>query len=374
MKFSAKVVVPIVLVLFIITGSLYYFYYYRNQMNFLIPGIPYYGFYNQFFDANSSELSTVASILGYWDKKVNPSDLFEEFAEIDSSASGRYSQIQSLVLYPSQITVFFQKKGYETRFYSPAVDSEIDKISEIKKFVNPQKKTPVIIYQRRSADAERISNGFRIIIGVFDKEKKIIVHDYDFGNNYEISYEDFEKMFDLTNNWAILAVWPGEELTAEIKGPDYSRTYPKRLEAMDNVGEILIKSNDIVWFNNNQKYEQALNLFKEIIADPKFEYLPPAHRVSFFTSFANLYLRADRADEAIKILNEKALPLNHDLSQSYGDWNKPLNIDKFSTPYYVLGTAYQKKGDKESARQNFEEALKIKPDNKEVQDALKQLE
>ncbi len=351
-KISTKVIILIILALFVVAGG---FYYYRAQVNYLIPGVPYYGFYNHFFDADSTRVTSVADILDYWGDKVDLPALLSAFAATSTTL---------------QLQKFFQEKGYETYRYASAQPG--NEINEIKKFVNPKKKIPVIVYQRRSVDPARIINGFRVVIGVFDSEKKIIVHDHDFGNNYEISYKDFEVMFG-PNARAILAVWPSDDLAKKIKGPDYSKEYPKRLRAMDNLGELLVKGADAVALADVSKNEQALQLYQEFVADPKFSYFPPAHQVDFYTFLAQIYLQLGKTDEAIKVINEKALPINHDLTQSYEDWEKPAGRDRFVWPYYVLGGIYQKKGDKELARKNFEEALKINPDYKPAQEALQQL-
>lgn len=375
LKISTKNVFLIVLILFAVAGGFFYYFYYDNraQVNYLIPGVPYYGFYNYFFDADSAAFTSTADILGYWGDGVNPPDLLDKFIKGDSNTGDRAKralQIQEINLNSLQIRSFFQERGYETyRYVSAQAGNEIN---EIKKFVNSDKKIPVIVYQKRSIDPTRTTYGFRVVIGVFDSEKKVIVHDHDLGNNYEISYQDFEKMFD-SNSRVVLAVWPSEKLLATLKSPDYTNPYPKRLNAMNNAGELLIKAGNALWLNRNQKYEEALKLYKEFITDPKIEYFPPAYRVAFYVFLAQLYVQVDKIDEAIKVLNEKALPINHDLTQSYDDWEKPLDKDKFAKPYYILGDIYQKKGNKKLARENFEEVLKIYPDDKTTQEALSKL-
>ncbi len=374
LKISTKNIFLIVLVLFVIAGGFFYYFYYNDnggqQVNYLIPGVPYYGFYNHFFDADSAAFTSTADILGYWGDGVNPPDLLDKFIKGDSNTSDRAkraSQIQDINLNSSQIRSFFQERGYETYRYATAQAG--NEINEIKKFVNPKKKIPVIIYQKRSIDSARAAYGFRVVIGVFDKDKKVIVHDHDLGNNYEISYQDFEKMFQ-PNARVILAVWPSEKLAAKLERPDYTKPYPNRLKAMNNVGELLIKAGDALWLNRSQKYEEAIELYREFITDPKIEYFPPAYRVAFYVFLAQLYVQVDKTDEAIKVLNEKALPINHDLTQSYDDWEKPTDKDRFAKPYYVLGDIYQKKGNKSLAKENFEEVLKIYPNDKIALEAL----
>jgi len=333
-------------------------FYNKQLVNYLIPGVPYYGFYNNYFDANSALTTSAADILGYWGDKVDLPVLFKTLTRDDKD--------NRLYLSISQLQEFFQKKGYETYSWSSEPGGEIEKI---KKFVNSDKKTPVIIFQNQSSDPASLTREFRVVIGVFDDKKKIIVHDHDFGNNYEISYKDFESMFK-PDARMILAVWPKADLASRLGGPDYGKEYPKRLQAMDNLGELLVKGANAVKFFNKGEYEQSLKLYQEFIADSKFIHFPPAHRVRFYSFLAQIFLKLNKTDEALKIMNENALPLNHDLSKSFEEWGKPTIRDKFWWPYYVLGLIYEKKGDKVLARKNFEEVLKINPNNKLAQDAL----
>jgi len=334
-----------------------------QQVNYLIPGVPYYGFYNHYFDANSLAATSMADNLGYWGDGVNLPDLLNTFIKKDEKGNRTYPTIL-------EIKNFFQEKGYET--YSWTANEPGGEINEIKKFVNPDKKIPVIVFQKQSTDPTSSTREFRVVIGVFDNQQKVIVHDHDFGNNYEISYQDFESMFK-PDARTILAVWPKAELASKLRGPDYSKQYPKRLQAMDDLGELLVRGAEAVRLFNKGEYEQSLQLYQEFITDLKFSHFPPAHQVSFYTFLAQIYSRMDKMDEAIKVINEKALPINHNLSQSYGEWGSPVNADRFWGPYNVLGMIYQKKGDKELAKNNFEEVLKINPGYGPAQKALEQL-
>jgi len=370
-KTPAKIFL-VVLGIAIIAVGFYYYFYPQPQVNYLIPGVPYYGFFNHFFAADSWTVTSAADVLGYWgDERFSLADLVKQFP-LESISS------------TLDLSAFFKTNGYETyRWASSEAGSEIN---EIKKFVNPEKKIPVIVYQKRSVNPARIANGSRVVIGIFDSEKKIIAHDHDFGNNYEISYKDFEAMFE-PNARAILAVWPSETLIKEIKGPDSSRAYPARWPEMAVIGQLLLmKGADSIFFYYQGDKEKAMQLQQELVADESFSLFPPAHQVFIYGSVATLRLEAAKNDLAaldavIQFINDKILPLNNNLSQPHKNWTEQIeffknhnyNEDKFVWPYYLLGSAYLQKGDKELARKNFEEALKINPDYKLAQEALKQL-
>lgn len=367
----------------------YYFYYYPvqpkisptvSQVNFLIPGVPYYGFYNHFFDGDVDTATAIADVLGYWgDSRFKLPELANKFPQSVSEKQAKWTieQIQS----------FFQDNGYET--ISMMSDKPGQEVEQIKKYVNPEKKIPVIISQESSpyfatSSSLIASNSLftdRVVIGVFDNEKKVIVHDHRFGNNYEISYKDFELMFPRPGQYsAMLVVWPSADLKPKLTGPDYNAPYPPRIEAMDNVGEIMVKGAIAMRMGLDKKYVEALELYKEFINDPKLNYFPPFHRVLFYSTLARLYLLAQKPDEAIAVIVNKALPLNHDLDQAYNGWTEQVNFfkngyleNRIVSPYYYLGKAYLLKGDKKLAKDNFEEALKINPKFIPAQDALNQL-
>ncbi len=363
----------ILVVLFIVAGLLIFGFFYYPQIkkiNYLISGVPYYGFYNHFFDSgNSTVVTSMADILGYWgDTRFSISDLLNKFPPSEGPHT------------TSQIQKFFEDNGYGSYRWSLG-GSEERMINRIKEFVNPEKKIPVMVIQKRSSDPAKVSVGLRVAIGIFDNEEKIIFHDYDFGNNYGISYKDFESRFRPTAQ-AILAVWPSDDLKAKLTGPNYNSQYPQRLEAMDNLGELLIKRSDAAVFGQEGKYEQALQLYKEFLNDPKISYLPAAHQVEFYSRLANLFLLLDKPDEAIGVITEQALLLNNNLNLAVNGWTEQVELfkgnnhteNKFAHPYYILGRAYLMKGDKALAEKNFKEVLKIYPEYIGPSQALEKLE
>jgi len=242
-------------VLIIMLGSVGIFgwRYYKLQVDYLIPGVPYYGFYNHDFDAKSSIVAIPASILGYWgDERFNLVDLNKRL-----SKGGNDDYLFS------NIRKFFEENGYQSYYWTSATSTDREIITKLKEFINPEKKIPVIILQRKSLDPSVI-NGYRLVIGIFDKNKKIIAHDYNFGNNYEISYENFVSMFNPSGQ-AILAVWPSENLLPKLKGPDYTKPYPERLPAMDSMGEMLTRVSNAVFFYNSKDYGKALPIYQEFV-------------------------------------------------------------------------------------------------------------
>jgi tetratricopeptide (TPR) repeat protein len=361
-KASTKILFAVLIgALIVAAGFYYYFYYYQPRVNYLIPSVPYNGVYNLFFErADSTALSSVMDILGYWgDERFSLPELkkiFMEFATTSSAAPG------VLPPYETQSTFtmkkFFEDNGYET--YRWASSEAGDELKEIKKFVNSQKRIPVIIYQNRHyLDSSEPVSGFRVVIGVFDKDKKVIVHDHDFGNNYEISYDNFEKMFQ-PNSRAILAVWPSNNLKASLKGPDYSASYPPRLESMDKIGLLLTtKGAQAVGYLQFGNFEKSSALLKEMIDSPDFQYFPPAFQVMELYTLALSYYNLGEYDKAIKLITERVMPMNQNLNKPFPGWvTLPGDIDRMALPYILLSRAYLKSGQRDLALAAYKEMVK----------------
>lgn len=337
------------------------------RVNYLIPGVPYYGFYNHYFQlqlelprSNPTVLSSVVTLLAYWgDNRFDLADLAEEFP-----SGGLFST--------KEMEEFFIKNDYQTyRWTSRTAGGEID---EIKKFINPGKKVPVIIFQRASFEPVSPFLRYHLGIGVFDQDQKIVVHDYYFGNNYEISYDDFEEMFS-PNARSILAVWPSEELKEIIEEPNHQVAYPVRLENMDKIGNLLVtkraRANQYAMSDEFEKAEE-LSLYEDYFNDPSFKYLPPALQV-FELCFWAVYYSED-PDKMIEIITERILPINHNLDEAPEGWILTPQ-DKFVYPYYLLSQAYLKKGERDLALQAYNEAKQIEVINKDwYQSILEELE
>ena len=353
MNSKRPIIIIIVLFFLFLAVASWFYYLYNPKINYLIPGVPYNGIQNLFFKrANSSVIASVLDILGYWgDERFDVENLKEKFPDTLMFPT---SSVSSLT-----IKNFFENNGYVTYLWtSPGSGREIE---EIKKFVNPEKKIPVIVFQKRSFNPDSQAAGPRVVIGIFDKDKKVIIHDNALGNNYEISYQDFENMFT-NNSRAVLAVWPSEELKKNIKGPNYSMSYPSRTENMEKVVSLLMKFTEDSVYRDRPEESAKLNIFyKEIVDDPNFKYFPRPFQVSILTTFAGINFSSyiKRYDEAINIINNRVLPLNKNLSEPYEGWYIPP-IDQFSRPYYILAVAYFKIGQKELAIENYKKALELR--------------
>lgn len=345
-----RIIILLIIVLALLSGGLY-FYFQLVRVNYLIPGVPYNGIYNLFFQgANTSEISSILDILGYWgDKKFSVSNLRQNF----SPARLATSTPISLTRQKSEIQNFFIENGYETSGWLSVVSDDV--IKEIKQFVNPKKKIPVIIFARRPLDPENSIFLFtpQVVIGVFDSSQKVIVHDHFYGNNYEISYGDFRKTQLAAGG--MLAIWPSDKIKGSIEGPNYNLVYPQRLESMNKAGALLATKDLLVFrfrWGWEDAGERAIAVYKDFVNDPNFKYLPPAFQIARLTNFARLYVELNQPDEAVKILNEQVLPLNKNLIQMHQGWSDIFS-DEFSVPYYILSLAYLKEGKRDLAFNSY---------------------
>lgn len=350
-------IILIIIIIALLTGGGFYYYFKINQVNYLIPGVPYNGIYNLFFaKADYSAVSSVMDILSYWgDDRFSVSQLKQIFMV---SATSTLSAVFSPLVYQSTLTIknFFENNGYAT--YRWVSSGTGDELTEIKKFVNSKQKIPVIIYQQFSSSAEGLS-GFRVVIGVFDDDQKVVVHDHYFGNNYEISYKDFKAMF-FSDARAILVVWPSDKITGIIKGPDYNISYAPRPESMDKVGNLLVAKwlRGLNYYRLND-FKKSSEFLEEMVDNSDFQYFPPAFQVDMFSFLTLAYIDLGELDTAIDLLNNRVLPLNQNLAKPFEGWVLS-SADKFVIPYFLLSQAYLEKGQRDLALVAYKEMVKLR--------------
>lgn len=361
-----KKVIALSVIAIAILGFLIWFFYYASynfpsyseEVNYTIPGVPYNGISTLFFkNADSTTLSSISDITRYWgDKRFRLSDFKKAFPSIRERAEYD-SAIPAATL--SSLKSFFENNGYETYFETSSAGKEIQ---TIKKFINQKKKIPVIVFQKRSADPSIAASGYRVVIGIYENQNKVIVHDHDFGNNYEISFEDFNKMC-VKDACSILAIWPSDDLKSKISGPDFSSPYPKRIENADKLGNLLVWGAKIEEYYWKKDYVNQNLLLDKFIKDESFTYFPAACRMEFLSSFANSFIDINQSEKAIEMINNEILPLYNDpkINEMPEGWEPPKG--RLSYPFFVLSRAYLKSGQKDLAISTYREVIKIRQDN-----------
>jgi len=330
------------------------YWYLSTRVNHLIPGVPYYGIYDGFMDYQNNMVTNTMMILDYYgDERFSPHELLPRF-----KANGADRDID-------WIDTFFREAGYETYVNFDVPQGEA--IKYIKKFVNSEQNVPIVIEQKRSPDPKFMANVLRLVIGVFDGEKKLVIHDYSFGNNHEVSYQDFENKFGSTHS--VFAAWPSEELKSQLKGIDASQSYSPRLPVMDEIGPYLagnaadIRLYHIKWEEDPEAgYDDFRNALESFVQDPRLEKLHPLARMEPLLGYARVLWAGGMLDEAAKFIETEILPMNKDLDESYNGWHLHSHMvknGKVAMPWVHLARIYIRQQQGEKALKALEEAWKI---------------
>jgi len=350
----------IVVLVSIAFGSWYFF----GPVNYLIPGVPYFGIYDGLIDYHNNLVTNALMIMRYYgDERFSPGELVER---LPLNTGGLPDDLDRL-------EEFFVEGEYETERIYLDEGKEID---GIKKFVN--KKVPVLVVQKRSPDPKATGNILRLVIGVFDDEKKVVVHDYSYGNNYELSYDQFLDLFKPLERKTLFVVRPSGQLSNQLSRPDDVAPYPDRIEAMDKLGSYYAGTNaDLhhqkVEFvaeakkdNKPELYGEVLEIFQEQFLDERYNLQHPLAIIWSKSAYAQTLQAMGRYDEAIQSIVNEALPLNHDLDKPYDGWvitSGYIKNGKVAYPYLRLGHAYGLKGDFVKAFESFYSGFEIDRSN-----------
>jgi len=332
---SQGVKYPKILLLFLLVmlvgASGYYFYTsYEPPVNHLIEGVPYYGVYNLYPDFTSSSIS-VATVLRYYnDERMSFNELKNEFPDSRHNMDNLSNFQKSLS--------FFETQGYNT-FSIKLLDDKYKnrKINEIKKYI--KKDIPVIVIQQKRLDTKESDierSGWRVVIGVFDDKKEIIVHDASLGNNYIFSHADFEKLF-FPGASRMLAVWPKDDLAQNLSEPGNDQLYPKRSVVMGSAYDIIGAAgrakaasaaadafcrdmpenptpeqiNEYIRLN-----EVSIGYRDEVINAPTFKLMPPLFQFRNKLWRAKSLMRIGEVSKARSIFVNELLPANKDLDKT----------------------------------------------------------
>src|SRR3989344_9347457 len=379
--------------LVILVGAVGYYFYtsYEPPVNHLIEGVPYYGVYNLYPDFTSSSIS-VATVLRYYnDERMSFNELKNEFPDSRHNMDNLSNFQKSLS--------FFETQGYNT-FSIKLLDDKYKnrKINEIKKYI--KKDIPVIVIQQKRLDTQESDierSGWRVVIGVFDDKKEIIVHDASLGNNYVFSYPDFEKLF-FPGASRMLAVWPGGALAESLSKPGNNLPYSERSPIMEKAYDIigaagraraasaaadaLCRSipenptpeqiNEYVRLN-----KESIGYRDEVINNPGFELMPPLFQFRNKMWRAKSLMRIGEVSRARDVFVNELVPANKDLDKTTegfefvydtSDDEELIRFEKLingQMPYIyeMIMRTYQFEGRYEEAIDAYMPYFKLDPDN-----------
>ncbi|HPN96413.1 MAG TPA: tetratricopeptide repeat protein [Candidatus Moranbacteria bacterium] len=340
----------------------------RSEVNYVIEGVPYNGLHNHKEKAAfiSNDLSAaVFSILEYWNPEKNDVVLVDYYLK---AQSGR-------MITPDRINDFFGFYKSKDDYEKPQV-IDLD-INEFKKYVNQEKKIPLILMMPLSGEqTEEIPfNPVWVLIGIKDAERKLVLHNYWQGNNYEISFDDFNKIKEIgqkTGGSACVLVQP-KNLSEKIKEINKRNIapYKPRTSVMDK-GREMYDNYAIgrAFFFSGFLPQKSLDYLFKVKNDPNFEeFLPPVFKIRTYNTIAMILNGQKKTDDALRYAN-LAAELNHDVDKPFKDYpgfdamgNGSGQIGLLGEVYTTLGDIYKEKNDLAKARENYQKSLDIKPNN-----------
>lgn len=337
----------------------------------LIPNVTYYGQYLGSILSNQEPVA-IRTILSYWGNDNISDETLNQLFEVK-----QYDPKPELNL--ASIENFFTTNNLKaTALY-------LTDPLEIKSLI--ANNVPVYVQQQLASNVSEELYSTRVYIGYSDVEEVFIVHDNNFGNNFQISYSEFEKISDEFAAF-IMVTPPNYSLskTPNMPSAEYS-DYPSRLGIMDDL-ELRDLQILIIQLGHLKRraaldkvnlVDESVILLENIIEHPAFEKLHPAARYSFSYNLAGSYLgEKPNYERAIEILETLTLPLqeNFDFTQPFGEWDRKMDPSVYSRPFWTaapwagLGFLYLKVNQPEKARSAFNKALELIPGYPEAIDGL----
>lgn len=339
-----------------------------EKVVYTIPGVPYYGTFNHIEGSISNPFNIVASIAGYWGEsaEINVSEMDKSF----DSSKGMIYNIVSL----------FSTKGFSAQVV------RLD-IADLKKYINPEIKTPLILFLPISSDqpASVTYYSAMVLFGIDEKKQKLVFHNHWLGNNYEISFEEFGELenklpIDQRNKYIIIQPRNLSEKLKELSQKEM-QPYAKRISILQN-GEQMFKDHAIGAGALELRMEDVSLLYlSKAENSPNFdEFFPPFFKMLLYYEKAKAFFIKHDFDNALRYA-QRAVDMDHDLNKPFKDWSG-IQIDwgngsigsETDEPYYLLGYIYKQKKDFQKARENYNRVLEISPNDINAKNELEVLD
>jgi tetratricopeptide (TPR) repeat protein len=355
----------------------------EKNINYVIPGVPYFGVHNH-KDANSligfygggDSCSGALSVLEYW----NPGQ--DDFvSSCDGLRDADKERKNTTVIGYDNFIGFFQNKNFEARKEKIALEN-------LGKYINSGSRTPLILFLPISTDqpAEVTYFPARVLIGGDHSQRKLIFHDFWLGNNYEMSYDEFNQLQgragdDLRDTYVVIQPKKLTEKISELNSRQLL-DYPARTSIMENAAEMFknyaIGSGGAFSF---RLWPTALDYLNKVEKSPNFEeYFPPYFKTILSYQLAQVYFNKNDLEKALSYA-QKSVEMNHDLDQPFKDWPgyeadgiRPDTPGTTAGPYVMLGDVYAKKGNLNDALENYKKAFEIWSSSQTLKDTINQIE
>lgn len=342
-----------------------------------ILGVPYEGTFKRTPITTSASFAAYTTVRYWRDERVELDEIMANFDfDFDTPAAIRLNDVGN----------FLASYGYNVSY------NQITEAESLRDYIDQG--IPVLVSQQLALDGLADLRTIRVAIGYSDPSETLIFHDNYFGNNYEISYDEFEELNADTAAVVLVASPPlaEDQLDFGILGPNETLDYPARTNLMESAD---LRAVRILWLTINHlraEYYAAgasdQDLVQEIVASyetminhPGFIELPPNSRIRANFMLARIYSNVlDRPEDAVQLIESEILPVvegETDLRAAYLDWG--ALADDFplvwyeTKPYVLLGIAYQKLGENDLAREAFLKALTADPNDQEAQQGLQSI-
>jgi len=336
-----------------------------SELNRTLPNVPYHGVYDGFFYEVPSQVSTARMILEYYgDERFSVRNLLEDqfYAEtVMYDVDGYVSDVEEYG--HERFASFFRDAGYEVAADAP----DVFILDYIRHFIQSNQNIPVGVSLEIDGEENTFVNEWSLVIGIHDNTREVVVHDFLYGNNYRISYEEFLNRYV---DGSAFAVWPSEELLAQGTLTPKAYSYPERITAMYIAPPIFAKRIQALSPQQDTMSDVALlDLWEGIVSDQRFEDLHPGYQLSVYTNLVEVLFRLERYEALQEIIQSKMMPINHDLEADYDGWQielseayPTLQEQSFGSLNVMLANAmYLSGGSVAQARQLFEETLAMHP-------------
>jgi tetratricopeptide (TPR) repeat protein len=338
-----------------------------SNYDYVIPGVTPVNVFNHQGNLSnlnlSDTVSSIASVLEYWNPGANNFVEISYFIKSEKVKNG--DSIRRL------LDGFYKDKYVFKR--------EQLSIDELKQYINPKVKTPLLLFFPLSKDqpAEITFHPLTVLIGIKESEQMLVLHDFFLGNNYEISFTDFEKSWesmrsDERNAYYIIQPVELKKKLVEINSRK-TEPYPIRTEVMDDFGGLIANYAISRAMEANGNVVSAMDYALKVKDDPRFQdELHPFYKMGTYLILTSINLRRGDIDLA-KQFALSAVEFDHDLDKPYKNWpgiemngNAVGVIGEDSAAYRLLGDAYFQNNEPELAKQSYKKALSIKPLDKDA--------
>lgn len=328
-----------------------YAYWVASIPSYLIPGVPYYGIYSGTVLWSDTQ-TALAMAMRYWgDERVSDLGITEDAPSVTTPTL-------------DSIVDILRRYGYSADLYS------FRRIRDFTQFVNARRKTPLIVVHKLSnRDDLPPLYVYSVLIGVDSSRDEITLHNSILGNNYRIAFSDFEKRTEGARRQFVAAV-PHPSIRDQLRPPSTRASYPPRKAIMDAPEDLDLQ---LRWLALMQQRRDGadprimLAQWQELESHPAFLRLHPAARIVLHTNVAREHRRLGEYAEAIRVIEEFALPLNHDLNQPYGEWDRDPAVQRETDrPWLSLARTYMEMSALSEARRALNRAFAITPTDPNV--------